>query len=74
MRQPVHHHYNTFQAIRLSYIAGDRHIAASDFFIVRQEVGDGNIRQFLDVLLNYSKARFRHYSFFIAGKMVFGVK
>ena len=52
---PVCHYYSTFHAIQLSHIAGDRHIAASGFLCVRQEVRNGYTRLFLDVLFNDSR-------------------
>ena len=52
----VSHDYLMSCTIQFSNITGDRHIAASGFFIVRQEVCDGNARLFLDVLLDNSMA------------------
>ena len=57
---PVCHYYSTFHPVQLSHITGDRHIAASGFFIVRQEVCDGNARLFFDMLLDNSKSRVNH--------------
>lgn len=44
---PVRHGYNSFHSVQLFRIVGDRHITASDLFIVRQEVCDGDSRLFL---------------------------
>ena len=40
---PVCHYYSTFHPVQLLHFAGDRHIAASGFFIIQNEVCDGDI-------------------------------
>ena len=59
----VSHDYPMTCAIQFSNITGDRHIAASGFFIVRQKIGYGNIRLLLDVLLDNSKSGVNHMAF-----------
>lgn len=43
----VSHDYPMTCAIQFSNITGDRRIAASGFFVVWNEIGDGDIRLFL---------------------------
>ena len=57
---PVCHDYSMFYPVQHPHIAGDRHITASGFFIVRQEVRDGNARLFLNVLFDNSKSCINH--------------
>lgn len=47
-------------AIQFSDITGDRRIAASGFFVVWNEMCDGDSRLFIDVLLNDGKSRVNH--------------
>lgn len=55
----VSHDNLMFQPVLYSYLTGDRHIAASGYFIVRDKEGDGDSRLFFDVLFDDSRAGLR---------------
>ena len=57
----ISHDNLMFYPVQSSYLAGDRRITASGFFIVRNEIGDGDIRLFFYMALDNGKSGVNQY-------------